>query len=60
MKSGETIVIGGLIKDDELDTLKKVPLLGDLPVLGHLFRHREKTKDHSEVVIFITASVVND
>ena len=60
VKSGETIVIGGLIKDDELDTLKKVPLLGDLPVLGHLFRHRDKTKDHSEVVIFITASIVND
>lgn len=60
VKSGETIVIGGLIKDDDLDTLSKVPILGDLPVLGHLFRHREKTTEHSEVVIFITASVVND
>jgi len=60
VKTGETIVIGGLILDDELDTLNKVPLLGDLPVLGHLFRHRVKTKEHSEVVIFITASIVND
>lgn len=60
VKSGETIVIGGLINDEELDTMSKIPLLGDIPVLGHLFRHRNKTKDHSEVVIFITASVVND
>ena len=35
-------------------------ILGDLPVLGNLFRHTHKTKDYSEVVIFITASIVND
>lgn len=60
VKSGQTLVIGGLIKDDELDTLNKVPMLGDLPVLGQLFRHRHKTTEHSEVVMFITASIVND
>ena len=60
VKNGETIVIGGLISDQDLDTLNKIPILGDLPILGHLFRHRDKTKDHSEVVIFITASIVND
>lgn len=60
VKSGETIVIGGLIRDDELDTLTKVPLLGDIPVLGKLFRHKDKSKSHSEVVMFITASVLND
>jgi type II secretory pathway component GspD/PulD (secretin) len=60
VRNGDTIVIGGLISDNDLDTIKRIPVLGDLPVLGHLFRHREKTKDHSEVVIFITASIVND
>jgi len=60
VKNGQTIVIGGLIRDDEIDTMSKVPLLGDLPILGHLFRHREKTKDRSEVVMFITASLLDD
>lgn len=60
VKSGETIVIGGLIKDDDMDALSKIPILGDIPVLGHLFRHKDKTKDHSEVVIFITASILAD
>ena len=60
VKNGETIVIGGLILDSELESLSKVPLLGDLPVLGHLFRHKNKTKEHSEVVVFITATVVDD
>lgn len=60
VKDGATIVIGGLINDQEIKTMTKIPLLGDLPVLGNLFRHTNKTKDHSEVVIFISASVVND
>ena len=60
VKSGETIVIGGLIRDEELDDLSKVPILGDLPFFGHLFRHRHKVTSHSEVVMFITASILND
>ncbi len=60
VKSGQTIVIGGLISQSDIDTLSKIPILGDLPILGQLFRHKEKVKDHSEVVIFITASVVPD
>ena len=60
VKDGSTIVIGGLINDQEVSTMTKVPLLGDLPVLGNFFKHTNKTKDHSEVVIFINASVVND
>lgn len=60
VKDGATIVIGGLINDQDVMEMTKVPILGDLPVLGNLFRHTHKTKDHSEVVIFITASIVND
>jgi len=60
VKSGDTIVIGGLIRDQDVYEMAKVPLLGDLPVLGNLFRHSSKTKEHSEVVIFVTASIVND
>lgn len=60
VKSGETLVIGGLIRDEELDILSKVPVLGDLPILGKLFRHKQKTKNHSEVVMFITATILED
>ncbi|MCX8052243.1 MAG: secretin and TonB N-terminal domain-containing protein [Armatimonadetes bacterium] len=60
VKSGETIVIGGLIRNDEIEEMRKVPILGDLPLLGHLFRHKSTTKDHTEVVMFITASTLQD
>lgn len=58
VKDGESIVIGGLIKEKELNNMTKVPLLGDLPFFGSLFRHREKTREKSEIVIFIKASIV--
>ncbi|MGB9620351.1 MAG: hypothetical protein ACPL7K_08055, partial [Armatimonadota bacterium] len=60
VKSGETIVIGGLIRNDEIEEMSKVPILGDLPLLGHLFRHKYTTRDHTEVVMFITASTIQD
>lgn len=60
VKNGESIVIGGLIRDEELNNLTKVPLLGDLPFFGGLFRHREKTKSHSDICIFIKATVMPD
>ncbi|MBI2841838.1 MAG: type II secretion system protein GspD [Armatimonadetes bacterium] len=60
VKDGEMIVIGGLIKDNELSTITKVPLLGDLPFFGGLFRHREKSKQHSEIAIFLKASLMKE
>ena len=60
VKNGETIVIGGLIRDEEINDMSKVPILGDLPFLGRLFRHKHTTRAHSEVVMFITASILND
>lgn len=60
VKDGDTIVIGGLIQDDELEEMRKIPFLGDLPFLGQLFRNKSKTRAHSEVVMFITASLIKD
>lgn len=60
VKDGDTVVIGGLILDDELEQMSKVPFLGDLPFLGQLFRHKSKTRAYSEVVMFITASLIKD
>lgn len=58
LKDGETMVIGGLIGKDELSSVRKVPLLGDLPVLGALFRSVGNSQNESEVVIFLTAHIV--
>jgi type II secretory pathway component GspD/PulD (secretin) len=60
VKDGQTIVIGGLIRSDEVEEMRKVPFLGDLPLFGQLFRHTQKTKDETEVVMFITASILQD
>lgn len=58
MKDGDTLVIGGLISSSEAKSLNKVPLLGDLPILGQFFRSLSKSKTESEVVIFLKAKVV--
>jgi len=57
MTDGETIAISGLLRDEDIKTLTKVPILGDLPVIGQLFRHRNNSHKKSEVTIFITAKV---
>ena len=58
MKDGDTLVIGGLISTKEAKSFNKVPLLGDLPILGQLFRSVSNSKEESEVVIFLKAKVV--
>ena len=60
IKDGDTVVVGGLIRDQDILTMSKVPFLGDLPILGQLFQHKSKTKNHSEIVIFITAKLIKD
>lgn len=55
---GETFVIGGLIRDEDRTSIEKVPFLGDIPILGALFRHDENTKRSTEVVIFITPKII--
>ena len=58
MKEGDTLVIGGLISSTDTKSLNKVPLLGDLPVLGQFFRSLSKSKNETEVVIFLKAKIV--
>ena len=53
-KSGETIIIGGLIKQDDIQSLSKVPILGDLPLLGKLFQYKQHQKNDTELVVMIT------
>lgn len=59
-RSGQTVVIGGLMEDRKTDSVSKVPLLGDIPVLGALFRRVEKENSKTELLIFITPTVAAD
>jgi len=58
LKDGETLVIGGLIREEEITSMSKVPLLSELPVLGELFKRRSKSSRPSEVLIFVTPHIV--
>jgi type II secretory pathway component GspD/PulD (secretin) len=58
-KSGETVLIGGLIQDTTIKTRSEVPCLGDLPLLGLLFGSRKRSVDKTELVILITPTVVD-
>jgi len=55
--NGQTIVIGGLMEDRIIDAVRKVPLLGDIPLLGELFKHTSKDKIKTELLIFLTPHV---
>jgi type II secretory pathway component GspD/PulD (secretin) len=57
MKSGETILIGGLISSLDRKVIRKVPVLGDIPLLGYLFRHKTVVKDKVDLMIFVTPHI---
>jgi type IV pilus assembly protein PilQ len=58
--NGGTVVIGGIYEEVEEDGVARVPLLGELPVLGALFRTTERTSDRKELLVFITPRIVAD
>lgn len=58
VKNGQTVVIGGLLTSRETDQTRKVPLLGDIPILGWLFTSKTKSKSTTDLVIFITPTIL--
>ncbi|HLJ56246.1 MAG TPA: hypothetical protein VKT77_14490 [Chthonomonadaceae bacterium] len=60
LKDGETLVIGGLLNESETKSVRKLPILGDLPFLGQLFRRDGRDKSRSELVITLKASIVKE
>jgi len=60
VRSGETVVIGGLIREVSRRIETKVPVLGDIPLLGYLFRHRSVQKDKVDLLVFITPRIVSE
>jgi len=59
IRSGETVVLGGLIESKEVENIKKVPFLGDIPLLGFFFRDRYTSSEKTNLMIFITVNLIN-
>lgn len=60
VENGGTVVIGGIFELTETDDVTKVPVLGDIPYLGNLFKNKAKVANKSELLIFITPRVISD
>lgn len=60
VENGGTVVIGGIFTQDERTEINKVPLLGDIPVLGYLFQNRVRSINKTELLVFITPKIVTD
>lgn len=58
--NGETIVVGGFIRKNDSSSITKIPILGDLPIIGSLFRGTAKTTEDRELLIFITPRIIPD
>ncbi|CAM3389288.1 type IV pilus secretin PilQ [Halomonas lysinitropha] len=58
--NGETVVLGGILTTEEVQSLLKTPFFGDLPVIGNLFRYTENTNDKVELLVFITPRILDD
>lgn len=60
LNNGETAVLGGIFEQETRNDVEKVPLLGDIPILGNLFKTTSKREDKKELLIFITPKILND
>lgn len=60
VKDGETIVIGGLISDSVSNQVAKIPILGDIPILGWLFKKKSVVRNRAELLIFVTPKILVD
>ncbi len=58
--NGDTIVLGGIFEQTPRTTVTKVPLLGDIPILGNIFKNTSKQDDKTELLIFVTPKIVKD
>jgi type IV pilus assembly protein PilQ len=60
VENGGTVVIGGVFEEEERTGVERVPVLGELPVVGALFRSTQKISGRSELLVFITPRVVSE
>ena len=59
MLDGQTVVLGGLLREAETQVKSKIPLLGDIPILGELFKYTDESMEREELLAFITPTVVH-
>jgi type IV pilus assembly protein PilQ len=60
LRDGQTLILSGIIQDQERTTVSKVPILGDIPLLGSLFRSTEKDNERAEVIVLLTPEIVEE
>jgi type IV pilus assembly protein PilQ len=60
LRDGQTLILSGIIQESDRTSVSKVPILGDLPILGALFRSTNKTNQRQEVVVLLTPQILND
>ncbi|MBQ2337092.1 MAG: hypothetical protein II381_12315, partial [Victivallales bacterium] len=60
INSGETVILGGMVENRETNEVHKIPYLGDIPFLGRLFTHTAKTNEPTNLLIFVTATIIDE
>ena len=60
LRDGQTLILSGIIQDSDRSTVTKVPILGDIPILGALFRKSEQENTRQEVIILLTPQILDD
>ena len=59
VRSGQTIVMGGLMKDKEVNVERRVPVLGSIPILGNLFKYKHESRKKTNLIIFLKATIID-
>ena len=60
VNNGDTVVLGGVFREEVTTTISKTPVLGDLPYVGNIFKRTEESESKTELLIFITPTIIND
>ena len=60
LRDGQTLILSGIIQDQERTTVSKVPILGDIPLLGALFRSTDKASERAEVIVLLTPEIIEE
>ncbi|HEY9652845.1 MAG TPA: type II and III secretion system protein, partial [Coleofasciculaceae cyanobacterium] len=60
LRDGQTLILSGIIQESDRTTVRKVPILGDIPILGALFRSTERQNQRQEVIVLLTPQILDD
>ncbi|MEG4504262.1 AMIN domain-containing protein [Microcoleus sp. F6_B4] len=60
LRDGQTLIVSGIIRDEERTTANKIPILGDLPIIGSLFRSTNKANQRAELIVLLTPQILDD